>query len=121
MRDVRQDSSEYFRRWFFDENFDLIIWYKLDRSLHGFQLCYDKAEEEKALMWICEGKLSHYVVDAGEDNPARNHSPMLRDSDGRAHMQGLLARFKGSDHDLPPGLKEVIETKIREYGGLVES
>lgn len=41
MRNVRQDSADYFRRWFFDHDFDLIVWYLPNGSIFGFQLCYD--------------------------------------------------------------------------------
>jgi len=118
MRDVRQDSRDHVRRWFFDDNFDLIAWYKLDGTLLGFQLCYDKAEDEKALTWFYDRGLSHHNVDAGEQNPWFNRSPMLTESDGRSHMTRLLSSFKTSEQNLPPDLRLLIGHKIVEYGGL---
>ena len=51
IRNARQIAGEDFRRWFTDEEFDLIVWYGDDRSLVGFQLCYDKQDRERALTW----------------------------------------------------------------------
>ena len=39
---VRQREEEGIRRWFFDDYFDLIIWYDNNHQIEGFQLCYDK-------------------------------------------------------------------------------
>ena len=47
---LRQISEEGHRRWFTDSYFDLIVWYERDgATLAGFQLCYDKEGEERAL------------------------------------------------------------------------
>jgi hypothetical protein len=117
MRDVRQDSDDYVRRWFFDDHFDLIAWYNRNGTLAGFQLCYDKAGEEKALTWFGDRGLSHHRVDAGEDCPWVNRTPMLTESDGRSHMARLLASFTSSDEGLPSNLRMLVEEKIKEYGG----
>lgn len=45
LKDVRQIPNDGFRRWFTDEDFDLIVWYE-DDKITGFQLCYDKKEME---------------------------------------------------------------------------
>jgi len=116
MRDVRQDSHDYVRRWFFDDHFDLIAWYHPNGALFGFQLCYDKPDEEKALTWFSDRGLSHHRVDAGDQSPWVNRTPMLTESDGRSHMARLLATFTISDGDLPSELRTVVEKKIREYG-----
>jgi hypothetical protein len=116
MRDVRQDSSDYVRRWFFDDNFDLIAWYGRDGALLGFQLCYDKVNDEKALTWFSNRGLSHHKVDAGEDSPWFNRSPMLVVTDGHSQMARLLSSFKNADEGLPPELQKIVMQKIREYG-----
>ena len=116
MRDVRQDSSDYVRRWFFDENFDLIAWYAHDGTLSGFQLCYDKAAREKALTWFSNRGLSHHLVDPGDQCPWVNRSPMLVASDGRTGMTQLLASFVVSDGHLPSELSRLVGQKIKEYG-----
>jgi hypothetical protein len=119
MQHVRQDSPDLRRRWYFDDNFDLIVWYRQDESLFGFQLCYDKAiNDEKALTWFATRGLSHHKVDTGEESPWVNRTPMLTSSDGRSGMARLLSRFGSSSAGLPPELKSLVEQKIREYGRL---
>lgn len=49
---VRQIPEDGPRRWFVDENMDLIIWYQPDLStITGFQLCYDKKSVQRCLTW----------------------------------------------------------------------
>lgn len=63
----KQYSGEGFRRWFTDDYFDLIVWYKNDRkTIDGFQLCYDKEHKERALTWRSSGSYVHTGVDDGE-------------------------------------------------------
>jgi hypothetical protein len=50
--DVRQVPGEPTRRWFSDENFDLIVCFAPENEVIGFQLCYDKEIEQKALSWL---------------------------------------------------------------------
>lgn len=116
MRDVRQDSEDFVRRWFFDDNFDLIAWYAHDGALWGFQLCYDKIAREKALTWFSDRGLSHHLVDSGEQCPWVNRNPMLVEADGRSGMTQLLASFMVSDGGLPTELRKMVKQKIHEYG-----
>jgi hypothetical protein len=117
MRHVRQDSPDLRRHWYFDDNFDLIVWYRPDGSLFGFQLCYDKAlDDEKALTWLATRGLSHHKVDTGEESPWTNRTPMLTESEGRSGMAKLLSRFGSASEGLPVELKTLVEQKIREYG-----
>ena len=46
---TRQIPGEGIRRWFRDDELDLIVWYGDDGSIEGFQLCYDKLQHERAL------------------------------------------------------------------------
>ena len=116
MRNVRQDSSDYVRRWFFDDHFDLIAFYNPDGTIHGFQLCYDKPDDEKALTWYSDRGLSHHAVDTGEQTPWVNRSPMFAMTDGRARMPQLLAAFSEADAGVPDQLASLVVEKIGEYG-----
>jgi hypothetical protein len=116
VRDVRQVEGEARRRWFTDDDFDLMVWYHADDSVHGFELSYDKPGYEKALRWFDDAGLSHHAVDTGEQNPAYNRSPMLSQSEGRSEMKRVLAGFKKSTEGLPDGLSELVQTKLAEYG-----
>jgi hypothetical protein len=58
--------GDYDRRWLSDDFFDLIVWYRPDDTIHGFQLCYDKPYWERALTWLSDRGFSHMEVDSGE-------------------------------------------------------
>jgi Uri superfamily endonuclease len=76
-RNVRQNPGEDRRRWFSDEDIDLIVWQADSGRLSGFQLCYNKQRTEHALMWRAGQSLEHYRVDNGEPGPRQNLSPMM--------------------------------------------
>jgi hypothetical protein len=116
MRNVRQDPNDYPRRWFYDDHFDLVAWYKPDGSLHGFQLSYDKTGLEKALTWFCDRGLSHHRVDSGDASPLENRTPILIAEEGRSRMAQVLTDFENSSKDLTPDLATLVRQKIGEYG-----
>ncbi len=60
-----------------DDYFDLIVWYAADESAHGFQLCYDKLRNERAVTWIRDEGIRHDRVDSGESRPIENSTPIL--------------------------------------------
>ena len=51
IEDARQIAGEGTRRWFRDDNLDLIVWYDDSSEISGFQLCYDKYDRERAITW----------------------------------------------------------------------
>jgi len=63
---TRQIEGEDRRRWFSSNEMDLIFWYSADGAVSGFELCYDKDSEEKALIWRVPAKTHHVSVDPGE-------------------------------------------------------
>lgn len=116
MSHVRQDSADYFRRWFFDNDFDLIVWYQPNGSVFGFQLCYDKTSREKALTWTRADGFSHATTDTGEESPWFNRTPVLTTDDGPSNMARLLPSFKKAADGLPLELQKLVAGKIKEYG-----
>src|SRR4051812_48047840 len=55
------------RRWISDDYFDLVLWYEADREqVYGFQLCYGKPIDERALTWTRERGFTHQAIDTGE-------------------------------------------------------
>ena len=118
VRDVRQGPGDYRRRWFTDDNFDLMVWYHADGTVHGFEFSYDKPGYEKALRWFDNSGLSHHAVDTGEQNPAYNRSPILSASDGRTEMKRVLENFRKTVSGLPDGLSEFVQKKLAEYKNL---
>jgi hypothetical protein len=61
---ARQIRGEPRRRWFRDDDFDLYVWYRADGSFTGFQLCYDKLDDEHAFTWLADRGATHHRVDA---------------------------------------------------------
>ena len=115
VRDVRQNPNEYTRRWFSDENSDLIVWYKPDETIEGFELTYDKTGDEKAIRWFADKGFSHYSVDAGEQSPLVNRTPILVAISGKPEIKQVLSCFEASGKDIPVSLAVLIQSKLREY------
>jgi hypothetical protein len=119
IKDVQQKAGDLFRRWFSDNDFDLIIWYNDEKEIIGFQLCYDVKENEKAITYS-DGKFSHNKIDQGEDNPSKNRTPILV-ADGSFDEQKVLPKFEESSKNLENEIKEYVSSKIAEYVGRKKS
>jgi hypothetical protein len=65
------------RRWFSDDDFDLIVWFGDTTTIVAIQLCYDKSSTERAVTWSPQRGHEHFRVDAGEDTPLRNKTPLF--------------------------------------------
>ena len=99
------------RKWMSDDFFDLIVWYAPDQSVHGFQLCYDKDEEEKAITWIRGKGLQHSLVDTGEVLPTENHSPVLVHG-GAFPATRVRGEFLRRSVNLSPKLRRLVLSKL---------
>lgn len=103
------------RRWFLDDYFDLIIWLDDGPAPYGFQLCYDRAGEERSLTWTRRGGYRHDVVDTGEAEPTKNNAPMLV-ANGPFPAATVLERFRTASISLDRPLRAFILEKLRCYG-----
>lgn len=113
---AKQVEGEPRRRWFTDEYFDLIVWYAEDGSLHGFQLCYDRAHSEHALTWTRTAGWSHNRVDPGEENALKNLTPVLL-ADGEFPAGEVIRRFEESCSEIDEEIRDLVVEKAREYAG----
>jgi len=112
---VRQVKGDYFRRIFTDRNLEVVIWYKPDKTIHGFQVSYDLGRRERALTWIESRGFSHARVDTGEESSLSNRAPVLiEDHDFDAALLGYA--FALSAQNLPSREKRLLQRKLREYG-----
>ncbi|MBI3549825.1 MAG: hypothetical protein HY078_12375 [Elusimicrobia bacterium] len=117
-KSVRQSDPSGHRRWFADDEMDLIVWYTDAGVLEGFQLCYDKTGSEHAFTWKSrpgKGAIVHTRVDAGEDNPGKNNSPVLA-PDGSAPVDRVLKEFRERAARLDPALAGLVADRISEFG-----
>jgi len=100
------------RRWFSDEEFDLIVWTDKDGGVRAFQLCYDRSGEERALTWSREDGYRHHRVDSGDESPLRNRTPILA-ANGPFHAEQVVERFRAAATHLEAGLCAFILEKLQ--------
>ncbi|MHC4874671.1 MAG: hypothetical protein ACYTFY_22705 [Planctomycetota bacterium] len=111
---IRQEGSG-FRRWFQDENLELVVWYADEtlQELKGFEFCYDKVNIEHALRITSDGFVSHTKIDSGDDNPTANKSP-IHIPDGIIDKERILFSFKDNAAHLDEDLKNYVLAGIEE-------
>jgi hypothetical protein len=76
-KSAKPTQSGFLRRWLTDDFFDLIVWYEPGGNIHGFQLCYDKQDRERAFTWQTDRGFTHSAVDGGEFGFIRKGTPIL--------------------------------------------
>jgi hypothetical protein len=103
---ARTPEGGLHRRWFSDELFDLYVWSDDAGEIARFQLCYGKPECEHALTWSPDG-LAHDRVDAGDDDPTKNRTPVLL-PDGDVPWTHVRARFRDESAAVPLAVRRFI-------------
>ena len=106
--------GDYDRRWLNDDFFDLIIWYRTDDTIYGFQLCYDKPYWERALTWMSDRGFTHMQVDSGEHVYPPNQTPILV-PDGSFPADTVLHEFMRRSSALPVEVRRLVTDKISEF------
>jgi len=109
-----QVDREPRRQWFADEYFDLVLWLSELGSIVAFELCYDKPRLERAMIWSRERGYEHFRVDAGDDTPMRNRTPILV-SDGSFPKEQVLARFIQAAATLDPPIRTFVLERLQEF------
>jgi hypothetical protein len=105
----KRDSGQ--RRWFVDDDLDLIVWLGNDSSLLGFRLCYDKCADERALTWTVNSGYQYHRVDTGESNPTKNQTPILVE-DGPVDSERLRKRFVDRSSEMDPKVRALVMDKL---------
>lgn len=108
---VRQVRGEPRRRWFFSERCDLIVWLDEMGAPEGFQFCYDKDNEERALSWRPQLGLSHMKVDTGSS--IYGGTPFLV-PDGHFDAVHMLRMFEAECALVPPEVSALVAGKLRQ-------
>ena len=104
LKNVKQIEGEGLRRWFVDDDIELILWYDLTRRLEGFQICYDKMAGTRTITW------KKAVTPEGEAK-----SVLL--SDGPYNRSRLLALAERSTRGLDETLRSFIMDRLESHGG----
>ncbi|MFP4330197.1 MAG: hypothetical protein ACLFP6_05745 [Spirochaetaceae bacterium] len=118
IKPVRQVPGEGFRRWFTDEEMDLIVWYDGEdqEQIEGFQLCYDKEVLERALTWRPGAGFTHHKVDGGESPYAAKMSPVLA-TDGSVDFKKVSSLFLKRAREIDQSLAAFVTDRLREHSG----
>ena len=115
LKNVRQIEGEHRRRWFADRYFDLIVWIAEDGAIAGFQLCYDKEGDQRALTWKRPGSYTHTGIDDGENRPARFKQTPILVADGAIDHATIAARFRRASPTIDRPIAELVYAKLRAY------
>lgn len=115
IKDVRQRSEEGYRRWFSNDSFDLILWYKdSGEEIKGLQFCYGKPYAERAFTWEKSYRSSHYI---SEKTDLGSSAGILWGDAGRI-PQGEIENFKETSSDIGEELETLVLKKIAEYNAV---
>ena len=111
IKGVRQERGSGRRRWFESDALHLVVWFGRDENVIGFQLCYDLGRGEHALTWRPETGFTHHLIDAGEDSPWANRTPIL--GPARAvRWKEVIRLFDDRSERLEPALRHFIRVRL---------
>jgi hypothetical protein len=110
---VRQVPGESHRRWFYDDEYDLIVWTEGSR-VTGFQLCYDKRQDQRAVTWRLSSGFSHDRIDEGDTVPGKPRSPVL-EPDGVFDARGVAEDFRAAASGIDPQIRELVYRVLMDY------
>ncbi|MFQ3620481.1 MAG: hypothetical protein SNJ78_06000 [Spirochaetales bacterium] len=110
---VRQIPEEGFRRWFRNDEFDLILFYPSpdSKDIIAFQLCYRTEGQERVLTWRQRGGHSHNRIDDGEVTFHNKMTPILV-ADGEFNREEVLSKFREAAKHLDPVILHFIEQSL---------
>ncbi|MFW5770060.1 MAG: hypothetical protein ACOCX9_01365 [Spirochaetota bacterium] len=112
---VGQKEDGVFRRWFHDDFFDLIVWYRDDDlSVKGFQLCYDGTEDRYAITWHKEYGFSHDMIDESRSKGNIPGSPVLM-VDGEIDFKKIIAEFRERSNSIDSTVVELVIKILNTY------
>ena len=102
------------RRWFSDDDFDLIVWFDDATTIVAIQLCYDKSRTERAVTWSLQRGHEHFRVDAGEDSPLRNETPLFV-ADSPFRKDRIVEMFVRAGEALDPAIRSFVVARLLEF------
>lgn len=109
-----QREGELCRRWFASPHADLVVWQDA-AAIRSFEFCYAKSQDEHVLRWREGFGFWHGRVDDGEDNPARNRTP-IHVADGEFDIPLLAARFQQLASDIDPEIYRFVLARLTAGG-----
>jgi hypothetical protein len=115
VRNVRQVPGDARRRFFSSAGLDLTVWFDDRDDILGFELCYDKGLNERALRWNRVDGFLHLKVDDGENRPARYKGTPILVLDGVFSAKKISRLFLDSSRDMDRSIADFILRKLCEY------
>jgi len=115
VRDVRQVQGDARRRVFFSEDIDLTVWFDDRQEILGFELCYDKATNERAVRWNRDEGFLHQKVDDGENRPGRYKSTPILVPDGLFPAKKISRLFLEKSRDIDQTIAAFVHRKLLDY------
>ncbi len=112
IKNVQQEEDGPFCRWFADRDFDLFLWINPDDTFFGFQLCYQKSKDEKALTWKSTTGFAHERVDLGKRERS-NVTPVLV-ADSVFPKDKVAKKFLEISDEIDPSIAKFVYDKIIE-------
>lgn len=112
---VRQIPGERKRRWFSSDNFDLIVWLNDNGTIAGFELCYDKTNIERSLVWRSSHGFDHMTVDDGEHRYGKYKASPILVPDGHFDAKRVYSAFAKESHFLPKDIAGYVLKIIEKH------
>lgn len=116
IENARQIAGEERRRWFRDDDLDLIVWFNDANVISGFQLCYDKFHHERALTWREGDSYQHHGIDGGDVAGGSSMTPILV-ADGTFDKEHISSVFAQKSAHMDPAIASFVLEKVRDFPG----
>ena len=108
-------ARERNRRWFANEEFDLFVWFDDLGAVRKFELCYDRADVERALTWSPTRGYRHWRVDTGEATGLNyDMTPILVPDDTEFPKDRVTAAFAEAANALEPTIRSFVVQRLQE-------
>lgn len=108
---VKQERKKDKRRWFTDDYWDLYVWVRTDGSFSGFQLCYGKTDQQRALTWLDGSAPVHTGVSEGSGYAADMSAPILV-ADGALDVEGVEQKFRADSAGIDPAVRRYVISQL---------
>ena len=105
----------YSMRWFTDNDFNLSVYHDPIGKAYMFELIWDLPSSPRCIRWINGKGVNIYKVDAGEDSPLANRTPVL-EKHAEADLEKMVANFKRSASKIDPEVRKLVEEQMAVYG-----
>jgi len=109
IKKIRQINGEPSRRWFNSHDMDLIIWHDKNEFI-GFQICYEKTGQEKALSWKKDSGQVHQKVDDGESRKGHYKATPLLVNIGQYNIEKIKNDFEKYSQSISKEVRCFVQT-----------